>query len=325
MSTTNRHTPLLLVLLALLISIFAINSISAYIRHVENGAGCQPWPACYGVIGAYLDRDPDRAALAQALTPSNTAKRMHRAIVTVMVVLLGVVVFLVWSQRGRDLSLSPRERRLPIWMVLAVVVLAIVGPASYLKLVPMIALINLCGGFLLLALTWRLLLPLSGTSQLPRSALTSAARTGVWLLALQITLGAWVSGNFAAPACSQLLQCAADASLDLSAFAPWRSLDNDSFGRVVIDHDAALIHLVHRVAAVAVSGYLVWLALRVWSRTPELKAEAMILLVLLVGQWGLGLVALASAIDLNTVLLHHLTASMLILALVRLRYRLQGV
>lgn len=315
----------LLALSVLLAGVFAVNSLSAYIRHVESGLECQPWPACYGVVGQHADRESERAASMQALTPHSVVKKWHRALASVMVLLLAVVLVQTTGKRAQANGLDLGDRLLPYAMALVMVVLAVVGPSSHLKTLPIIALINLVGGVTLLALVWRLVLSVAATSHIATDARTWAlSRHVVWVVLAQIALGAWVSANFAGAACGEVFACVNQAGTrgGLDAFWPFRALTLDGTGRIVMDGGTWWIHVVHRLAAVGVAAYLAFVGFALWRATPAVRGDVLILLLLLGGQVGLGVASVAQKLPLNAVLLHHLTASMLLLAAIRIRYRI---
>lgn len=316
MSETVLKKGFVLCLLLLLTATLLINLLSGYIRHTEAGLGCAEWPACYGVISEYVTED-DQTPAVRALTPAETAKRTHRAIATVLVVLLLVVVV-----QARKVRLEGAARLLPYAMIAVTLILSIIGPASYLKTLPAVASVNLLGGLALLAFAWWLLVVVStpgdvATGSVPRVP----ARAALVALLAQIALGAWVSANFAGTACTGLASCETPSGSTGSAWNAWwylRELHLDEAGRVITGQAQVVVHVAHRVGAGLTGLVVLWLAaVAAWRAGPPRwwGAAAGCLVVI---QLALGLVAVNSALPLVVVLAHNMVASLLLLAVVRL-------
>ena len=324
---TNRR--LLLCLVLLLAATLFINILSSYIRHLEAGLGCEPWPACYGVVGELVQANTAEAVAGLALAPTAVAKRLHRTVATILVVL----VLLVSFQARQQLPAHGRALFLPYLLIAVVLLLAVVGPASYLKTLPAIASVNLLGGVALLSLSWLLWLealsassPDHTSSGKTVSVTRSYQRLGTCALAVlivQISLGVWVSANFAGAACSGVLDC---VEPDVAQSSPWgsfwyfRELALNEAGAVIVDTSQVIIHVAHRAGAIIVAlvlGAYAVLSLRqgggfvFWGR---------ILLGLLVLQLVFGGVAVTGNLPLVVVLGHNLIASLLLLTVLRLRY-----
>lgn len=305
-------------LTALLVLVLATNLLSAWLRHGEAGIGCSPWPECYAHIeasSATLSKQP----VAQALQPSQVVKRLHRTIAMVLVAL----VLLVIHQARRDQRLNTFEATLPYALGALTLLLAVVGPASYLKTRPGIAATNLLGGMLMLALTWRLLLGVRSAHpgchrEVPRT-LVLAAFTA---LAVQIALGAWASANFAGTVCDRAAGCAppADGSGTLSAFWYLRELSVDAVGRVTVDADTWLIQHAHRAGAWVSGAVIGYLGLTLLKRR-ALPLHGAALLALIGLQIVIGLVLVTRNLPMTAILSHLCLATMLVLVLIDLAYR----
>ena len=94
------------------------------------------------------------------------------------------------------------------------------------------------------------------------------------LLAVQIALGGWTSANYAALACANdFPKCVGRwwPPHDFrEGFVLWRGIGVDYEGGVLDGASRIAIHLAHRMMAVVVFAYLLWLALRLW-RTPGIR------------------------------------------------------
>jgi cytochrome c oxidase assembly protein subunit 15 len=304
-------------LLLFLAATLLINLLSSYIRHTEAGLGCEPWPDCYALVGHLVSAPAAEPAAIHALTPADTAKRTHRAIAMVLVVLLLVVVV-----QARKVRLEGFARHLPYLMAGVTLLLAVIGPTSYLKTLPAIATVNLLGGMALLALAWWLWAAhrapaLTDLAPLPRGL----TRATLGIVIAQIVLGAWVSANFAGTACRGISSCEALDSPSGSLWgAAWylRELALDEAGRVILDQIQVAIHVAHRLgalAAVVLVGWLAGVAMRASGTTARWGG---CLAGLLAIQISLGFFAVTNGLPLAIVLGHSVVASLLLLVVIRL-------
>jgi cytochrome c oxidase assembly protein subunit 15 len=304
-------------LLLFLAATLLINLLSSYIRHTEAGLGCATWPDCYGLVGHLVTEAGEAPAAMHALTPADTAKRTHRTIATMLVVLLLVVVV-----QARKVRLEGFARQLPYLMAGVTLLLAVIGPASYLKTLPAIATVNLLGGMALLALAWWLWAAhrapaLSDLAPLPRGL----TRATLGIVIAQIVLGAWVSANFAGTACRGVSSCEGLVPPSGSLWgAAWylRELALDEAGRVIVDQTQVAIHVVHRMGALAATVLVGWLAVVAIRASGAVGRWGVCLVGLLAIQISLGLFAVTYGLPLVIVLAHSLVASLLLLVVIRL-------
>lgn len=300
-------------LLLLLTATLLINLLSSYIRHFEAGLGCEAWPDCYGRVGDLIA--PAQANTLAVLTPTQTAKRAHRTIATILV---GLVLWAVYQ--ARQLPLRGMAQFLPYLLLGVIVLLSVIGPASYLKTLPAIASVNMLGGMALLALTWLLWLEVAQ----PREsvvALNSWATVALAVLIVQIALGSWVSANFAGTACSGLLACQQHegASTWWSSFWYFRELNLDGSGRVMIDQAQVIIHQLHQLGAGVTTLVLSGFAVTAIRASGLMARWGMVLLGVLALQLVLGFIALIHGLPLFVVLAHNLVASLLLLCVLRMK------
>jgi cytochrome c oxidase assembly protein subunit 15 len=303
----------------LLVATLFINLLSSYIRHHEAGLGCEDWPACYGMVGEFIVPPAEGTAGLAALTPSETAKRAHRAIATALVILVLLVVY-----QARGVQLPGAIQYLPYGIVALILLLSVIGPASYLKTLPAIATANLAGGMTLLSLVWWLWLenrPAASIAapQLPVVRLKGWAMIALVMLIAQILLGAWVSANFAATACSAFLTCEAGTpQASLSSFFYFRELQTDNTGRVLTDQTQVLIQQVHHIGAALTTMVLSAFSVVAIRAGGLVRRRGVAILILLITQLALGLSALFWKLPLLVVLGHNLIASLLLLAVIQL-------
>lgn len=320
-SAAGNRTALLV--LALLATVLATNVLSAYLRHREAGLGCTPWPDCYGIVDAAASTAvPVTQPVAAALNPDLVIKQAHRVVAGALVVL----VLLVLNLCRNATFLSAFERMLPYALAGITLLLAVVGPASYLKTHPAIATANLLGGLLMLAMTWRLLLALRPRAPVATSPATrSLATVALAMLALQAALGAWTSANFAGAACAGVSSCQGPAggAPGLEAFWYLRELATDASGRIVTDANTWLIHVAHRAGAlVAACTALALAVVLLCNRT--LTTPALVLSALVLAQVLLGLAGVTTRLPLLIVLAHNLGSALLVLVVVWIRYEVRA-
>lgn len=307
----------------ILVATLSIDFLSAYIRHTEAGLGCRDWPACYGQIGESIASVEQPGIARHALTPDPLAKRAHRLLATGLVVM---VLLLLHRSRQRG-ALAGFEAQIPLLMAALLLLLAVIGPASYLKTRPAIAACNLLGGMALAALSWRLLLGLRRSARVVSSVrLRRLTRIALGLLVLQLALGAWVSANFAGLACGGLLDCAAPANAGTdsvpAAFWYFRELALDADGRVPTTAGSVAIHVAHHAGACLAAFAL--LAAGVQALRERVPRHIVLpVLALLLAQLGLGAFMVSASLPLPLVLAHSTVAALLLLALMRLDYTLQ--
>jgi cytochrome c oxidase assembly protein subunit 15 len=266
------------------------------------------------------------AAARQALAPDAPAKRTHRALATALVVM---VLVLLHRARARR-ELRGFEARAPLLLLGLLVLLAVIGPASYLKSRPAIAACNLLGGIALAAVSYRLWL---GLSPVPPSIAASAGlhrwlRAALLLLMLALAFGAWTSANYAGLACTDLARCASVLTTAtpgelLGAFWYFRELGQDATGRLDPGEAAAVVPLVHRGAALATAITLLVALGHAWHQ--RIATGLWLPIAALLGaQLALGLLQLAHALPLGLVLAHGVVATLLLLAVLRLRHALRA-
>jgi len=171
---------------------------------------------------------------------------------------------------------------------------------------PVVAMGNLLGGFVLLALCVRLAAP-----PLPDLRIRRAARLAAALLLLQAAAGVMVSASGAALACldwAGCLQGGADGGWDWRALDPLRRpelLDAPPFNPA-----GALVQLVHRSLALPTLLGVLWLAYA--CRRGGQSGEALAVVVLLGVQLLLAVSLHPAGLPMALVLAHNAAAAALL-------------
>jgi cytochrome c oxidase assembly protein subunit 15 len=255
---------------------FDLVLFGAFTRLTDSGLGCPDWPGCYGTaspIAAHAQISEAQAAMPTGPVTHGKAwvEMIHRYLATTVGVLIIAMTVMSWKQAraarqgsarvfqrrcqplvadsGSGMGLhTGRFRRLTVTM----------------KLFPAIVTLHLLGGTGLLAL---LAIPASGLSQQQagRSPALIARRLRIvlWLclalLIVQVSLGGWVSTNYAVLACTTFPGCQGSwwpAMNFAEALQIWRPLGMLKDGSHISFEALTAIHYTHRLAA-----YVVVLAL----------------------------------------------------------------
>jgi len=254
--------------------------LSAYVRHRGAGLG-----------GGAVAASGEDILLARVI---------HRVVATVMLVL---VIAMSFSSLARP-SMR-REAGLAVGLLALALGLAVLGVLTPGARLPAVALGNLLGGFVMLALCAQLV---AVTGELrPRDAvLRRCAILAAILLVLEVALGALVSATHAGLTCRSLAECtalAARGGWDFSSLNPWQLPATGTAGAAA----GAAVQWAHRIGALAASAAVLVLGLLTWQSGR--RRTAMVLAGLLLAVIVPGLVIGAGELPLPVVLLHNLASA----------------
>ncbi len=319
-ATSGLYT--LLVFTALLLVLIVV-VLSAYLRLAGSGLGCAEWPSCYALIRT---TETGTEALAAAHLVPPWATLTHRLVASLLGVLVLGITLMAWRRRrepGHSLPLA-------LAVLALTLLLSVLGYKTPSPLWPWVTLGNLLGGMAMLALLWWLgqrSVP-GATGSARGQALRPWALAGIFIVFFQIALGGWVSANFAALACVDVLGCGGYPWHE----GPWRESFNllrvlpVTDGGAVITGDAGkVIHLVHRFGALLASLYTGWLGWRAIGLGNHYRGTGMTMLVLLALQILLGISAVVFNLPLGAVTAHNAVAALLLLATVNLFHLLTPI
>ncbi|RTR38169.1 heme A synthase [Shewanella canadensis] len=304
--------------------------MGAYTRLSDAGLGCPDWPGCYGMIKV----PSQNHELAQALNsfPEHKVEQekawlemIHRYIAGILGLL--VLTILVICLKNRE-----TPKKLPTFIALLILFQAALGMWTVtMKLMPVVVMSHLIGGFTLMSLLLLLYLrtkPLripGGDSSARK--LVPLATAALSVLTLQIILGGWTSSNYAALACTSLPICEGDWYNNLrliQAFNPFQGT-HDSYEFGVLDYASRMtIHVTHRFGAILTAAILLWLAykLHTQSQSSQLKRSAQWLMLLVCLQVGLGISNVVLHLPLGIAVSHNAGAVFLLMNLVFINYSL---
>ncbi|MEO8057386.1 MAG: COX15/CtaA family protein [Burkholderiales bacterium] len=251
---------------------FDLVLFGAFTRLTDSGLGCPDWPGCYGSaspLGAQAHIQSAQSVLPSGPVTHGKAwvEMIHRYLATGVGALITVIAVVSWLEaRKRSIALSPW------WATATLVWVCLQGAFGALtvtmKLYPAIVTLHLLGGLgllVLLAIQTRLHEP-------PNLMLSPGLRAGLWAVAVlsiaQITLGGWVSTNYAVLACSDFPTCQGAwwPVMDFEhGFAVLRELGAGKDGGYLPFAALTAIHFVHRLGALVVLGALALLSWRLFA------------------------------------------------------------
>lgn len=263
------------------------------------------------------------AAFAVALAIPLYMRGMHGAASALAVV--GEALLLAGVLRWSNVDLA-RASTLTLAVIIFQALLGMWTVTWLLK--PIVVMAHLLGGLTTFALltwiAWRATgIPIvSGDARRLRALLG----VGLALLAVQIALGGWTSANYAALACGTDFPKCAGAwwpEHDFAeAFVLWRGIGVDYEGGILDNAARVAIQLAHRMMAVVVAGYLLFMAVRL-LRMPGLRSWGSTLALLVCAQFGLGIANVVMSLPLKLAVLHNAGAVALLFVLVTLLARLR--
>ena len=298
-----------LIQIALLFT-FGVILLGSYTRLTDAGLGCPDWPGCYGKL---LAPEADKAAWTEMI---------HRYFAGSLGLLIGSI-FLI------NLKTKALPRLLTGALLALVVFQAALGMWTVtLKLLPVVVMAHLLGGFATLTLLWALYIQLAPSVSWPVKSRTLIALAWIsWIiLILQLILGGWTSANYAALVCPDFPYCQGQwfPAFHWEAFNPFTGADLPNplaaFGIV----ERTSIHMAHRVGAVLVFFLVSALAIKLLlQKQAALISTAILLDFLLLLQLGLGVSNVMFSLPLAVAVLHTGMGVLLLLTLTTVVIRLK--
>ena len=302
----QRGTPLTQRLAALtaltLFLTFDLIVFGAFTRLSDSGLGCPDWPGCYGQVsplGAKADIHAAQAAAPAGPVTWSKAwiEMIHRYLaMTVGVLILAMTAATWWGRK--QLKLSPWRPTLTlVWVLMQ----GLFGALTVtLKLYPAVVTLHLLGGLFLLAL-------LAAQHVAFRPQPVKLPQKLRWLLAgsmlllfVQVTLGGWVSTNYAVLACTGFPTCNGQwwPEMDWAGgFTVLRGLGESGPNGAKTLSTLVAIHMAHRLGAIVLCTVLLTLAWGLWGQRKADLATGRF------GLWILVLVLLQVASGLSNVVL----------------------
>ena len=308
--------------------------MGAYTRLSNAGLGCPDWPGCYGHVT--VPSKPNVIKQAEAKYHGQTVKpqkawleMIHRYLAgTLATLILGILIYL-WMSKSASKTLA-------MFLTAIVVFQAALGMWTVtMKLMPIVVMSHLLGGYTVIALLFLIYLslkrqqnPIKGIETAIKPSIKTHAVLALCALIIQIMLGGWTSTNYAALSCTSLPICQGDWIHHLQflqAFSPFQGQHNTyEFG--VLDANArTTIHVCHRIWAIVTSLVLLSLCYRLWqSKFQYTKVAAIGLCLLLLLQVSLGMSNVLFQLPLPIAVAHNGGAVLLLLMLVFINFKLRS-
>lgn len=300
--------------------------MGAYTRLADAGLGCPDWPGCYGQFT--VPTQDHEIAHAQTIFPDHTInpekawlEMIHRYIAGGLGLLVLLILVLC-------LKMPDAPKKLPAIIVLLILFQGALGMWTVtMKLMPIVVMAHLIGGFSLLSLLLLLYLRTRPrrifNSDVHARHLAPLALVSLFVLVGQIMLGGWTSSNYAALACTALPICEGNWVDNLAiaeAFSPFQG-QHPSFEFGVLDYPARMtIHIAHRIGAVVTASLLLVLAYRLFVGAASLRPLSLLLVGLLILQVSLGIANVVMHLPLGIAVSHNGGAALLLLTLVAINY-----
>ena len=317
-----------LTLFATLLALIVV-SFGAYTRLTDSGLGCPDWPGCYGTLS--VPESIHQIEKAQAVYPDSPVEvekawieMIHRYIAGILGVMILVIAFMSIKLRDQiNYSL-----KWPFFLLGLVIFQAALGMWTVtLLLKPAVVSSHLLGGMTVLGILTFLMHRNYGTHRenfVSNRFERKIIRFSLVLLFIQIALGGWTSTNYAALACTDYPTCHGSLipEMDFSnAFTIFRELGVTSLGEPLSLEALHAIQWVHRVGAIVLLGYLLFVAyiLKV-NQGFNMWRNVLILVISL--QFIIGIANLLLHLPIVLATLHNLGAALLVVILVGINSRI---
>lgn len=309
---------------------FVVIILGAYTRLKDAGLGCPDWPGCY----AQFKVPQTQAQLVvaaqefpgQVVEPEKAWLEMiHRYFAGTLA--LFTIGLSLWALFRFKKIMIPRL--IPAVLVAMIFFQAALGMWTVtLKLMPLVVMGHLLGGFTVLSLLWVSWLKTSpffksfvhnADKQQIRNRFKPWAILAIVLVVLQIALGGWTSSNYAALVCPGLPLCHGTMmpAWDVHhAFQLWTPFEQLSYAAKMT------IQMFHRMGAVIISIYLVALALVYIIKMKRTLASviAIWMLLALFIQICLGLLNIILILPVPIAVAHNAMAAFLLLMVITFAY-----
>ena len=304
---------------------FVVIGLGAWTRLADAGLGCPDWPGCYGFIT--YPTTVEEIAIAEQLYPDSPVEIdkiipevVHRYFAASLGLLAIFLVFIAFREN--------KLKKTSSLLLLAIICQGIFGYLTVsLKLHPLIVTTHLFGAMIVASIF--LIIYLRSLKYNANYDALVANRNlifiGFGLIAFQIFLGAWTSTNYAARACLDLPLCQGQL-LPNTNFSEGFNLfqtigPNYLYGQLSNEARVA-IHITHRVGAIVVFLYSLFLAFKLWS--PQTKNIVIVFLSILAVQIFLGVNNILSSLPLWNAVAHNIVGVMLFLTFIVMIYLSKG-
>ncbi|MDB6097165.1 MAG: heme synthase, CtaA [Francisellaceae bacterium] len=317
------------ILILTILMAFSVVLLGAYTRLKDAGLGCPDWPGCFGYW-----RVPETQAQALFNFPnhileSNKAhiEMLHRY----MAGGLGVIILGLSILKMVFKTKSPFSLPLLTCLLLTILFQAILGMWTVtMKLLPIVVVAHLSGGFLTITLLWLQYLKLNlFSSKLPLRTPPAIRLFGILalvMLIIQILLGGWTSANYAALVCPDFPYCAGKwiPPLELmNSFNPLTAAPPGSLNSLSYQARVS-IHFIHRLNALATFSICLIFGILILKRfkSKRFLHLTFLMISLLFIQITLGILNVLYGLPLIIALAHNGIALLLLLNVLTINFYL---
>ena len=327
----QRKAGFRLTFIACLVAVIVLG-MGVFTRLADAGLGCPDWPTCYGhVLWPNEDHEVARANEAYPDMPVEHDKTWPEMIHRYLASSLGLftIGILVFSLRSRE----PKQPvKLPMFLLGFIILQGMFGMWTVtLKLWPQVVTAHLLGGFTTLSLLWLLTLRLNNFHwQIPAiaedklKAIRPLAVIGLLIVVIQIALGGGTTSNSADIACPDFPTCQG-AWLPPMNFAEGFNITQhigpNYLGGTMDNAARVAIHFSHRVGAIVIAAYLIFLAIKLCGLSlAAAKKLAVAIVVVLTAQISLGISNVVFHFPIDVAVAHNLVGALLLLTQVTTTY-----
>ncbi len=308
-------------LLAVFLAFFVV-MLGAYTRLTDAGLGCPDWPGCYGHINVNVTKH-----LAKTDTHIEYTKALTEMVHRYFAGTLGLIIlfFGVFSIRSR-IKNQNFPLITPLFLMALVIFQALLGMWTVtLKLLPVVVMSHLLGGFTLICSLWWLFLSLGQQhTLLPLLKQRKLVFFGLIICIGQVILGGWVSANYAGISCLGFPYCNGELIPSLNfyhAFNIFSPLGPNYQGGSLDSTARMTIQFAHRIGAIVTAGYVLFLCGYLHQyKLRLLKQITGITMFVVCLQFTLGVINVVYALPLPNAVLHNGVAALLLLCMVTLNY-----
>ena len=299
---------------------FCVIVLGAWVRLSHAGLGCPDWPGCYGQLtwpDATQEIESANQAFPERPFESNKAWRemVHRYLAGTLMLLVFAIGWKAW----RDPRASQSFKSLAVVLMILIIFQALLGMWTVtLKLKPIIVMAHLLGGLTSFSLILWLVFASQQQSRDKPNIKVRKMRpliiTGLIVLSTQIALGGWTSANYAALACPDVPMCTGQwwpQANFKEGFVLWREVGVNYEGGLLDHPSRVAIHLTHRIGALVTAFILLVLAFKLLGLA-RLRSGGQLLMLLVLTQFGLGVMNVALSLPLANAVAHNAGAVLLL-------------
>ncbi len=306
---------------------FVVIVLGAYTRLTDAGLGCPDWPGCYNQLIAPTSNNA--IVHADKLYPSmpvHVTKAWTEMIHRYVAGTLGLLIFALGILAIRKRKAPGQSVLVPVILMGIVIFQALLGKWTVtMKLLPVVVMGHLLGGFTIIALLWWFNLKTGdyfpNLKQQNTASLKPWAILGLLIVIGQIALGGWTSANYAALVCPNFPFCTA------GKFFPQMDF-KDAFNifhitNTHLSHGALItIQMTHRMGAMVTGLYvgILSIVLMCLRKKPVLRVIGLAMFIILACQISLGVLNIELLLPLSIAVLHNAVAALLLLAMVTFLY-----